>query len=319
MPEPIYTSRNCANPAYQLNWSYSLFWHSAPSDMSWLEALQTATEPDGIRVLQHQFQKPSVSQFLVSTQPHVSPRVLVQRLKGRLQHLIRETHPEAFQRNYSLRSIGAANRETIEGYVAGQLEHHPPADPRVTEQFRSLQIHNADVDLAQPSRTSHAIYWYNLHIVLVNDGRYRNINPESMQALHDMIVKASAAKQHGLSRGGLLPDHLHLALRCGLEESPEDVALAYLNNLAYASGMKAVFRFGYFVGTFGEYDLGVIARVLVRQSALHRASSAGACLTKPPRRHRAPPSLLGGAVIDHYNETPEKTPAPAELARWSRD
>jgi hypothetical protein len=47
-------------------------------------------------------------------------------------------------------------------------------------------------------------------------------------------------------------------MRCKLEESPQDIALSYMNNLAYAQGMKAVFKYSYFVGTFGEYDLGVI-------------------------------------------------------------
>ena len=38
------------------------------------------------------------------------------------------------------------------------------------------------------------------------------------------------------------------------------LSLGYLNNLAFARGMKAVFRFSYFAGTFSEYDLGVIPR-----------------------------------------------------------
>jgi hypothetical protein len=29
-----------------------------------------------------------------------------------------------------------------------------------------------------------------------------------------------------------------------------------MNNLAYAAGMKPIFKFGFYVGTFGEYDLG---------------------------------------------------------------
>jgi hypothetical protein len=41
---------------------------------------------------------------------------------------------------------------------------------------------------------------------------------------------------------------------------PGEVALSYMNNLAYAQGMSEVFRYSYFVGTFGEYDLGVIPR-----------------------------------------------------------
>ena len=258
MPDPIYTSDNCNEPAYQLNWSYSLFWHEAPKDAAWLEPLQAATEKDGIRILQHEFADKLVSQFLVSTRPDIAPQLIAQRLKGRLQNLLKETAPSAFQRNYSIRSIGSANRATIAEYLQGQLDHHPSADERVTERLQELQIHNADVDLSQPSQTSHAIYWYNLHLVLVNDGRYREVHAEPLQALHDMIEKASAAKTHGLSRAAILPDHIHLALRCRIDESPESVAVSYLNNLAFALGMKQVFRFGYYVGTFGEYDLGAI-------------------------------------------------------------
>ena len=36
--------------------------------------------------------------------------------------------------------------------------------------------------------------------------------------------------------------------------------LGYMNNLAYVHGMKPAFRFSYYVGTFSEYDLGVIPR-----------------------------------------------------------
>jgi hypothetical protein len=41
-------------------------------------------------------------------------------------------------------------------------------------------------------------------------------------------------------------------------ESPLDVALAYLNNLAYTQGMRPVYRHSCFLGTFGEYDLGAV-------------------------------------------------------------
>ena len=82
----------------------------------------------------------------------------------------------------------------------------------------------------------------------------------ALHATHQMIVAASRSKEHRLSRAAILPDHIHLALGCRLEESPEEVVLGYLNNLAFARGMQAVFRFSYFVGTFSEYDLGVIPR-----------------------------------------------------------
>ena len=44
-------------------------------------------------------------------------------------------------------------------------------------------------------------------------------------------------------------------LGCNVTESPAEVALSYMNNLAWTAGMKRVFGFGFYVGTFGEYDL----------------------------------------------------------------
>lgn len=46
---------------------------------------------------------------------------------------------------------------------------------------------------------------------------------------------------------GILPD-----------QAPIDVALSYMNNLAYAQGMQRVFMPSCYLGTFGEDDLGAI-------------------------------------------------------------
>jgi hypothetical protein len=94
---PIYTLDNC-HAAYQLNWSLSVFWHQPPTAADWLDALQTATEPDGVRVLEHRLADERMSQFLVSTKPAVSPQALVRSVKGRLQYLVRGERPKAFQR-----------------------------------------------------------------------------------------------------------------------------------------------------------------------------------------------------------------------------
>jgi REP element-mobilizing transposase RayT len=256
----LYTSETCPEPAYQLNWSYTLFWHAPPPDEAWLEPLQAATESDGIRVLQHKLTHPTTSQFLVSTTPLVSPVLIVQRIKGRLQHILRPRVSNAFQRNYTLRSVGSANRQAIDAYIAGQLEHHPMADPRVANQFREYQFHDEAVDLSEPSRTSHAIYWYNLHVVFVNDSRYRDIDPKRNEQRCQVIRQTAANNEHSLSRIGLLPDHVHFVIRADLEAAPQDVVFAYMNNLAFVVGMKPVLKFSYYVGTFGEYDLTVIPR-----------------------------------------------------------
>ena len=136
-------------------------------DEGWLEELGTATEFDGIRILSHEFTSPGVSQFLVSTRPDVSPILVVQRVKGRLQYLVKHRKPKPFRRNYAIRSIGAVTRDTIESYVANQLEHHPMADPQVQARLMQYQIENHDINLAEMQKTSHGVYWYNLHLVIV--------------------------------------------------------------------------------------------------------------------------------------------------------
>ena len=255
-PVAIYTLDNC-KAAYQSNWSLALFWHEPVAEAKWLRDLQVAARPDGVRILEHRFAKPGVSQFLVSSLPHVSPDRLVWSVKGRLQHLVRPEHPKAFQRNYGLRSLGSTTREVVEQYVQSQVEHHPMADPRMQEMFRGLQIHNSEVDLAAPRRNAHARYWYNLHVCFVNDGRHGEFQSETLQRMRRMIAAAALKKGHLLSRAAILSDHIHLALACNVVEPPANVALSYMNNLAYVCNSKRVFAFGFYVGTFGEYDLGV--------------------------------------------------------------
>ena len=261
MPSPIYTLSTCPNPAYQLNWSYTIFWHQRPTASPWLEALQLANEPDGIRILQHQFAGKKASQFLVSTKPHVAPRNIVQRIKGRLQAQLRPTQPNAFQRNYALRSIGAIKRSTVDTYVAGQVQHHLMADERVSKRLEDYKFFDKAIDLAKPTHTSHGIFWHNLHLVLVNAERHRNTDDARLRGLHQMIRSVARKKGYGLSRIGMLADHLHITLRGKLDDSPADIALGYLNNLAYVMGMRAEFCFSYYVGTFGEYTIRAIPRV----------------------------------------------------------
>jgi len=67
-------------------------------------------------------------------------------------------------------------------------------------------------------------------------------------------------------------DGVDITLGCRIDRSPEEVALGYLNNCAYACAMKPVFQFSYYVGTFGEYDRGA---VLSCQTVNHRHGAGG--------------------------------------------
>jgi hypothetical protein len=75
-----------------------------------------------------------------------------------------------------------------------------------------------------------------------------------------MIIRAAAKHDWRLSRIGLLSNHIHVLLGAGVRESPAEVALSLMNNLAYAPGMTPAFRFRYYVGTFGPYDRHAVRR-----------------------------------------------------------
>jgi len=256
--EPLYTPDN-TKPAYQLNWGLTPFWRQNPiREQSWLADLQRATEPDGVRVVKHHFTTGDASQFFVSTKPHVSPSALIWSVKGRLQNLINQQRPRAFQRNYSVRSIGSAKRTVVENYVADQLGHHRMADPDVQQRLARFQKSYPDVDLSKPCFSSHGQYWYNLHVAVVNEERWTEIREDVLQKPSDMIEGVASKHGYRLSRVGLLADHIHMTMGCPIDRSPEEVALGYLNNCAYACGLKPVFQFSYYVGTFREYDRGAV-------------------------------------------------------------
>ncbi|MEJ7595404.1 MAG: transposase [Planctomycetaceae bacterium] len=256
--EPFYTPYD-VNPAFQLNWGLTIFWRQQPiPDSEWLTQLQTATEPDGVRILKHRTLSDNATQFFLSTKPHVSPSQLIRSVKGRLQYIVGSQQPKAFQRNYAVRSVGSATRSVVEEYVVKQTNHHPMADSRVEELLQRYQRTFPDVDLSQPVSSAHGRYWYNLHLALVNDHRWMEIRPAVLDRLSEMIERVATKYGHRLSRVGLLADHFHLTLGCSVEQSPEEIALKYLNNCAFAIGMKPVFQFGYYAGTIGEYDRGAV-------------------------------------------------------------
>jgi REP element-mobilizing transposase RayT len=92
----------------------------------------------------------------------------------------------------------------------------------------------------------------------VSEGREHNHDTEYLSILRDQSSRIAAKKGHRISALSALPDHLHLALRGNVEETPEAIALTFMNNLAYAHGQRPVWRCGYYVGTFGEYDTNAV-------------------------------------------------------------
>jgi REP element-mobilizing transposase RayT len=262
MPSPIYTPDNCT-PAYQLRWSLALFAKAElPSADQWLENLSAAVERDGVRILESTTKAPNVHLFLASTTPSVVPSQIVWSVKGRLQHLFMDNCPDAFRRNFSLTSVGDATSEVVENYVASQLNGQSLIDGRRRDRLEKFQLQFQEVRLDEPVFTAHGRYIYNLHVVLVHDGRWQEAREAQLLRNRDMILSVARKHEHRLSRVALPGDHVHLTMKCGADASPEDIALKYLNNLAYAHDMQRVFQFGYYVGTIGPYDMDAVRREL---------------------------------------------------------
>jgi REP element-mobilizing transposase RayT len=265
MTAPLYTPENC-RAAYRLNWSLSIFWNAPAPGAGWLGALAEAVQTDGIRILEHRDIKTNVSQFLISTRPETAPADIARSVKGRLQYLVRESAPKAFRRNYGLRSVGEARGDVVQEYVRTQTQHHAMADPRVQKRIEALSIEGIGSALLKPRLASHAQFCYNLHLALVNRDRGMDLRTGLLERRRDRLSAIAAKKSHLIGVGHVLPDHLHLTLGCNLGESPGDVARSYMNNLAHAEGMKPIFEYGFYAGTFGEYDLGAVRRGLANQS-----------------------------------------------------
>ena len=258
----IYSFRN-TTPAYQLNWSVSLFGKEAlPATSYWLSQLAAATTSDDVRILEFFAPQPNIGQFLVSTRPPVSPADIVRSLKGRLQHQIRAQSPRAFRRNYFISSVGEASCRVLDQYVAKQCERHPMADIRVQTKLKNLQFHDPKINLVRPINGAAGQFVYAMQVVVEAAMGWSESRSDVLANSRAAIERTAAMKRWRLSRIGLLSNHIHLLLGAHVSESPSEVALSLMNELASVHGARPILRHSYYVGTFGSYDRSGIRRRL---------------------------------------------------------
>jgi REP element-mobilizing transposase RayT len=263
-PQPIYSPATLSSPAYQLRYTWS-GWPSSgtfPSPLSdaAFQSLDEAWEQDGLRRLEQQWCAAAI-QFTFSVKPNVSPVFFASRVKGRLQHALRSAGtPIEFSRKLAVRTIGDNTTQDVERYVRGQVEKESFDDARYAEFLREFTVVDPDVDLGQPTTSNSGRYWYNLHLVLLVADGCRFHDRENLVAIRDWSLAIGRKKGYAISTLSIMPDHIHAALRGNVENSPEEIALAFMNNLAYALGQSEIWRPSYYAGTFGEYDMGAVRR-----------------------------------------------------------
>ena len=260
---PLYDGRN-VTPAYQLRYGWT-GWPTPgrrfPQELpDILPELAGAWESDGLRLLEHRCSA-GQAQLTFSTKPEAAPVFVAARIKGRLQYALRQTgRAVPFSRNLALRSLGDVGRETIEQYVRSQVASSPWAGTEFAGRMAQFSVEDPAVDLSRPTRTERGVYWYNLHVVLVNEQRYQTCDEGWLAKIRDQTLPIAEKKGHQVKCLSVMPDHVHVALRGNVEHSPEQIVLAFQNNLAYALGQVRAWQATYFVGTFGEYDMRAVRR-----------------------------------------------------------
>lgn len=262
-PQPVYSAKDVVNPAYQLRYTWS-GWPSLPEQFpsepgsAFFRELDSLWELDGIRRLEHKW-TPELIQITFSVTPQVSPVLFTSRVKGRLQHALRIAKlPTQFSRKTSLRTIGDNTDDAVREYILRQVDKERFVDPKFEQLLKRYTTLNADVKLDQPTETGSGRYWYNLHLVLVVEKRSRFTDENSLRKIHEGCSLVARKKGHLLAVQSVMPDHVHLALRGNIDQSAEEIALAMMNNLAYFFGQQAIWQPGYYVGTFGQYNMHAI-------------------------------------------------------------
>jgi REP element-mobilizing transposase RayT len=262
-PQPIYT-RDSIKAAYQLRYDWT-GWPSSGTlpfepDEAFFGQLALHWEMDGIRLLERRWQSHQVHLF-TSVKPSVSPQFFSARMKGRLQHALRKNDTFVkFSRKVSMRTVGDTKTAAVERYIENQAVNEDLADPEFRKFLERFTVINEGVDLELPAKTNSGRYWYNLHLVFVLRKKFWLTDAVQLGKLRDGCLRIAELKDHRISRLAVMPDHLHIALRGNTAVSPEDIALNFMNNLAFLLRQDGLWQPSYYVGGFAEYDMDAIRR-----------------------------------------------------------
>ncbi len=216
---------------------------------------------DGLQLESCKIQQNEI-QCLFKAIPQVSPVFCCARVKGRLQHAFRKnSSPIDFSRKIGFRSLGDNTREIVQKYIAGQAVKSDYIDPRFKEWLEKFNSKFERVNIAEPEQPSHGCYWYALHIVIVvKDRRFPMTLSHTFEKVRFTAIYISNEISCELAEISVMPDHIHMALRGNINLSPQDIALSFLNGLAYAMGSNACWSEEAYVGSFSEYAVSRISR-----------------------------------------------------------
>ncbi len=159
----------------------------------------------------------------------------------------------------SLCGARSNTRSDVEFHIKKQLARAGLVDPNCRESLEACGIYASAIDLSEPTCTSSARYWYNLRVVLVASDRCR-MGPDEAYEIRRVSPAVARKKDYLIRSLSVMPDHIHIALRANPEQSPEEAALAFQNNIAGKLVQIQFWEWNYYVGTFGEYAMHAVHR-----------------------------------------------------------
>jgi putative transposase len=207
--------------------------------------------------------EPEVLRAIVSLKPAHAPAEVTRIVKGNIATDVRREAglSNLWSRGWFVRSTGNVSNDVIRHYIANQFAHHRAAPIDAPDAVALARFHDRR-DPAQLRKTAHAVFEYNLHVVLVVRRRFDFLDMHVAYALVE-YWRAVAAK-HGWLAWDIeaVWNHVHLFLGLAPSDAPESVALSLMNNSAYfleqrygaalkLEQLDGVWQPGYHVGTAG--------------------------------------------------------------------
>ena len=150
-PRPIYTPQS-VTPVYSLRYDWA-GWLSdggtfPEGTADAIRGTATFWQADGLELGEFRVEGGRV-QVIFGAIPQISPETFVARVKGRLQHALRQAgDPVKFSRKVSFRSLGENVRSAVEGYFGKQVRKEGFVDPRYEKRLRAFTVERDEVDLA---------------------------------------------------------------------------------------------------------------------------------------------------------------------------
>ncbi|MCF6175354.1 MAG: transposase [Victivallaceae bacterium] len=256
---PLYTLEN-TTCVHALHYSWA-GWRSqgVPLPTSIGQAVEQCSslwQQDGFQ-LGKQSIKADMVQCLFAVAPEIAPVKFTQRVKGRLDHQLRQQGDAIkFSRKVGFRCLGENIRETVNNYVHKQVCKSDYIDSRYKQFLSQFTVADDSNDLAIPVAKSHGRYWYNIHLVIVVADRNFPIKAEDkLEQIRAYIPRIAQKKGCEIAHFSILPDHIHIALKGNPELSPYEIGLSFMNNLSYVLGFNWTWSNEFYVGTFSEYAL----------------------------------------------------------------